>query len=315
MKFATFHNRIFITIIVVILFYVIFALYSDIEKLGENYEKIKIFYLVPIFGILISSIFLRSLLQRYLLMKIEIDLSLKQSFLLFWAGLSMLFTPLGSGQMIKSHFLKSKYGHDISKSLPLVFAERFFDLSALFVIIIASLFLFYSSESLLVSFVSLILLSVILITVKSRKAMTAIRSIAGRISFLNKMFEQTPQFDSSLQKLFEIKMIVGGCLVAIAAFSLEGFVVYLSFLTFGIDIGYLKTIQIYYTSVLSGTISFIPAGTGVLEAAFVKLMIQQHFDLSQASSLIIFIRITSTWFATITGFFISFFIVKQNESN
>lgn len=315
MKLATFHNRVFITIIVVILFYVIFALYSDIEKLGENYEKIKISYLIPIFGILISSIFLRSLLQRYLLMKIGIDLSLKQSFLLFWAGLSMLFTPLGSGQMIKSHFLKSKYGHDISKSLPLVFAERFFDLTALFVIVTASLFLFYSLESLLVTFVSLILLSVILIAVKSTKAMVIIKSIANRISFLNKILEQTSQFDSSLQKLFEIKIIVSGCLVAIAAFSLEGFVVYLGFLAFGIDIGYLKTIQIYYTSVLSGTISFIPAGTGVLEAAFVKLMIQQHFDLSQASSLIIFIRITTTWFATITGFFISFFIMKKNESN
>jgi len=315
MKLETFQNRIFITIIIVILFYVLFALYSDITKLGENYVKIKLSYISPIFGTLIFSIFIRSLLQRYLLMKIGIDLSIKQSFILFWAGLSMLFTPFGSGQMIKSHFLKSKYGHDISKSLPLVFAERFFDLIALFVIVTASLFLFYSPETLLVSFVSLIFLSIFLIAVKSTKAMIVIKSITNKISFLSKTFEQTSQLDSSLRQLFKIKVVANSCLLSMFAFSLEGFVVYLAFLTFGIDIGYMKTIQIFYTSVLSGTLSFIPAGTGVLEAAFVKLMIKQNFDLSEASSLIIFIRITTTWFATISGFLLSFVIMKNNESN
>jgi uncharacterized protein (TIRG00374 family) len=125
------------------------------------------------------------------------------------------------------------------------------------------------------------------------------------------MFEQTSQFDLSLSKLFEINVMVRGTLVALVAFSLEGLVVYLGFLTFGIDLGYIKTIQIFYTSVLSGTVSFVPAGTGVLEAAFVKLMIKQSYDLSEASSLIIFLRVTTTWFATITGFLISFFIMKK----
>jgi len=313
MKFATLQNKIFITIVIVILFYVFFAVYSDIEKLVKNYETIKPLYVIPIFGILIFSIFVRSFLQRHLLMKIGIDLSLKQSFLLFWAGLSMLFTPLGSGQMIKSHFLKSKYGHDISKSLPLVFAERFFDLAALFIIVVGSLFFFYSFESLLVSSISLILLSIILIIVKNTGVLIKIKSMTKKTPFLNKMFEQTSQFDLSLQKLFEINMLIRGCLIAIVAFSLEGFVVYLGFLTFGIDLGYFKTIQIFYTSVLSGTVSFVPAGTGVLEAAFVKLMSIQNFDLSKATSLIIFIRVTTTWFVTITGFLISFFIMKKGK--
>jgi uncharacterized protein (TIRG00374 family) len=223
----------------------------------------------------------------------------------------MLFTPLGSGQMIKSHFLKSKHNHDISKSIPLVFAERFFDLTALFIVVIGSLFFFYSFESLLVSLISLILLSAILIIVKKTKVLIVIKSVTSKIPFLNKMFEQTSQFDLSLSKLFEINVMVRGTLVALVAFSLEGLVVYLGFLTFGIDLGYIKTIQIFYTSVLSGTVSFVPAGTGVLEAAFVKLMIKQSYDLSEASSLIIFLRVTTTWFATITGFLISFFIMKK----
>jgi len=76
-------RKIIITILIVISFYVVFATFSDFGKIEENYYKIKLFYLVPIFGIFIFSIFIRSLLQRFLLKNIGIELTVRQSFLIF----------------------------------------------------------------------------------------------------------------------------------------------------------------------------------------------------------------------------------------
>ena len=301
-------KKIITTVILFILFYVLFAAYSDIDKIKENYQQINTIYLIPMLGILTLSIFLRSLLQRFLLQKINIKLSVKQNFFLFWSGLSMLITPGGSGQMIKSHYIKKLYGQPISKSLPLVFAERFYDFLALILIVTVSTFFFTRLETLFITIVSIAILTAIFLCIKSVKFLNKTKSIMGKIPIFKKTIDQIPQFDYSLQRLFEIKIIGVGCLMAITSFFLEGFVIYLGFLAFDINLGYLQTIQIFYTSVLFGTLSFIPGGVGVLEATFANMLIQKNFELSLITSLIILIRLTTTWYATLTGFIVSYVV-------
>lgn len=295
-----------------ILFYVLFAIYSDLDKIKENYGEIKLIYLLPIFSILTISIFLRSLLQRFLLKELNIDISVKQSFILFWAGLSMLVTPLGSGQMIKSHLIQKKYGYPIFQSLPLVFAERFFDLFALSVIVLLSIFFFYSLGSLVIAIICSIIVVGIFLTVRSKNLYYRIKHMTNKIKFLKKLLPGESQFDDSMTKVFNPRVMTIGCLVAILAYFLEGFVIYLGFLSFNINLGYLKTIQIYFTSILSGTLSLIPGGVGVLEGTFVKLMMQQDFELAFITSLVIFIRLTVTWYSTIIGF-IALYFVRSNK--
>ena len=42
----------------------------------------------------------------------------------------MEVTPAGSGKLIKSYYLKKKFGYGISKSFPVFIIERFYDLLA-----------------------------------------------------------------------------------------------------------------------------------------------------------------------------------------
>lgn len=308
-------KKIIVTIFLFILFYTLFVMYSDIEKIKENYTQITLTYLIPIFLLFTSSIFLRSTLQYFLLSKIGIKLSIKQSLLLFWSGLSMLITPGGSGQVIKSHFIQRMYGHDISKSLPLVFAERFYDFLALTIILAITMFLYYSIESLIITGVSSMILVIIIVAIKNTKFLQAVMNFLGKIPFVKKFLSQMLELNNSLTKLFEIKTVMKGCGIALLAFFLEGFVIYLGFLTFDVDLGYLHTIQIFYTSVLFGTLSFLPSGIGIQEATFAKLMGYQNLDLALIVSLMIFIRLTTTWYATLTGFILSYFTVFRKKSS
>jgi len=51
-----------------------------------------------------------------------------------------------------------------------------------------------------------------------------------------------------------------------------------------------------------GTISFLPAGIGVTEGIFIGLLLSNNLELSIATSLILFIRLTTIWFYTFLGF-------------
>lgn len=308
-------NKAVITIIIFVIFYSIFAFYSDFNKIEENYEQIKLVYLAPILGILFFTMFLRSLIQRSLLKRIGIELSIRQSYVIFLSGLSMLVTPGGSGQAIKSHFIKRKYGHPISKSLPIAFIERFYDFLAITVIMFMTIFIYYSTISLTIIIISSIILGCIIFSIKNKKFQMVLQFIIKKIPFLNKRSSQIFIFNNSLEKLFESKLIMRNCFLVTCIFVIEGFVIYLSFLTFNINLGYIQTIHIFYTSVLAGALSFLPAGIGIMEVTFTKLLIQNNLELSAILSLIIFIRITTTWYLTGLGFVSSYIITSRIKKN
>jgi len=99
-------NRIFISILLVTLFYIIFTIFSDIEEIKNDYQNFNVFYFLPILPILFLSMFFRSLIQKYLLKKLGIDISTKSSFMIFLAGYSMIMTPGGIGLIIKSYLME-----------------------------------------------------------------------------------------------------------------------------------------------------------------------------------------------------------------
>ena len=109
-------KKIIIFVIIIILFYAVLAIISDISKVVENFEQINLIYVPIMVLLLLTAIIFRTLLQKFLLRKISIEVSFKFSFQLFLAGLSMIVTPAGAGQIIKSHLLQVFY-QDLGFSL------------------------------------------------------------------------------------------------------------------------------------------------------------------------------------------------------
>ena len=100
-----------IGIVIVVFVYVIFIIFSDIEKIILNFSNVMIHsYIIPIVLLFSITLIVRGLIQKQILKQLDIEISFKQSLLIYFAGLSMLITPLGIGQTIKSYFLK-KFVH------------------------------------------------------------------------------------------------------------------------------------------------------------------------------------------------------------
>ena len=296
------YNKIIFVIIGIVFFYALFAIYSDLNELNENFQKINFIYLIPILSILLFSQFLRGIIQKFLLNQINIKISLKESYFLFLSGLSMIISPGGTGQMIKSHFLKQKYGHSISKSSPVVFAERFYDLFAISILVSITLIFIFTIESLIAVFLSFILVMIFISITKNKKIFHNLIRFLNKIKYLKKILPDDSEFNDSLELLFKNNIIVKTVFFTLMVTFLEGFVIYLGFLSFDVDLGYLSSINLFYTSIMFGAISLMPGGIGVVEGSFTALLTQQSLPLSLAISIVIFIRLTTIWFSTMIGF-------------
>ena len=307
-------NKIILTAVSAILFYIIFAIYSDINSIQNHFLNIDLSYIFPIFSILLFSQFIRSLSQRFILKKLGIKINIKDSFILFLTGLSMIVTPGGSGQIIKSHFLKEKFNEPIQKSLPLVFVERFVDLITISIIIFLTLFIVgFLFESIIALILSLAMTIFFLSLVTSSKVLKIVFKLFSKIKFLKNIFPDESIFSESFKNIFNPKTLLIPSLIILISFLLEGFVIYFGFLSFGVDLGIVKSIQLYYTSLLYGALSFVPAGLGITEGSLATFLSKEINSIALITSIIIFIRLTTIWFSSSLGMFVAYFQIYRKN--
>jgi len=50
-------NKILLPILIIVLFYALFIIYSNVEQITTTFQQIELFYLVPIFGLLFLQVF------------------------------------------------------------------------------------------------------------------------------------------------------------------------------------------------------------------------------------------------------------------
>ena len=155
-----------IIIFLMIIFYSVISIYSGIEDISANFKSMNLFYVIPILGIVLISIIFRSCIQKLLLEQIGIKLPLKDNFLVFLSGLALIISPGGTGQVIKSYFLKEKYDISISKSIPVILFERYYDLISITALVMISISVFFSFEAFIVSILASIIIFIVSIALR-----------------------------------------------------------------------------------------------------------------------------------------------------
>ena len=257
-------------------------------------------------GIILSleliSLMLRSYRQKKFLESSGIKLSFLANFKICLIGMAMLVTPGGAGMLIKSHFLKKKFGLSISKTAPTVFAERYHDFLALTTILIFSLIFTFTIEAAISGVIAFVLLIIVYIIFTNNKWLKKIEEKIRKIKFFKNSFPANLEITNSVNSLKTRNSMISGWLISTILWSIDAIAIYFGFVAFNLEIGIFEAVQIFFTALMYGTISFLPAGIGVTEGVFIGLLLSNNLELSIATSLILFIRLTTIWFYTLLGF-------------
>ena len=296
----------------ILIFYVIFIAYSDFQEFSINISQFDFSYLPIILAFVFLGIMIKSLRQQLLYKQIEVFISFKTGILLFISGLSMIVTPGGSGELIKSYYLKKKFGYPLAKTFPTVIMERLLDLTGIagILLIVGLLLDNYNIISLMLILLST--LSLIFVSSKKKKLFNFLLSIIEKIPILKK---QASSFSESYQVFGELtsgKIMTKTLGLSFFVWMTDAIMIYFIFMGFNLNFDIIFSTFSMYSSLLLGVLTMIPAGIGVTEVSFVEILKSEGVDTATSTSLVILFRLVTIWFLTVLGFCATRYFLKNN---
>ena len=213
-----------ILVVLIIVFYAGFLIYSDVESLWEFFFKINYWYIPLILLFRFGAIFFRAQRQKLFLKSLGINIPEKFNLMLYIAGLAMMITPASSGSVIKSYILNKKFGCSYSKTVPIIFTEKYHDvLAPLSIIALLIIFVDIFEVRMIVLVLCFILLGIFLIT-RSKATLEKVISKISKFKLLTNFKENFIDFYDSSHILSNKKTMLLGWMLSVISIFIDGIV-------------------------------------------------------------------------------------------
>ena len=296
-----FKKSLLIGILGIIVIYAIILIAFDINIISEKIGDFDPQYLpiiIPLIPLTWGVLFLR---WNLLLKNSDIDIPLKDNFMIFISGFALGVTPGKVGELIKSQLLKNKFNIPRTKTAPLVIVERFYDFFAIAVISLFGILVF--EYSIYIFGILTIGITIFLIVTSSEKIFLKFLNKIEKIKFLKSFSNELPKSFNVIQKSTRGKIFPLSITLSIIFWFLDSIIAYLTLLSFGIDIiDYFVLMSIYTSSIILGVISFLPLGIGVVEGSLVGFLSLNGIEFHLATAIVVFIRFFTRWIGVMAGF-------------
>ena len=273
---------------------------SDIKSMSEQFQNFRLEYVFLIIPIIIFSFFIRGFRWLLFLKYLKINIGIKNSFGIYFAGMAFGVTPAKVGELIKSQILKNKYSIAISKTAPIIFVERYYDLFGIAIIsFVVLLFLNFEIWIVLI----LLAVSILLLGIAQQKSISLkILNSFSKIPFFNKYVNNLITGYETIHVLLSPKIFIKSILLSKSAWIVESVGVFFIFQAFGSSLDFSNILFIFTSSTLLGGISLLPAGIGVTEGGMIAQLLLHDIDYSFALCLVLTIRLFTLWMSVIIGF-------------
>ena len=281
------------------------SLFSDLRAVGNDLLTFD-WALLPL--ILVGTVinyWLRWLKWDYYLryLKLDRDIDRSTSGLIFTAGLVMSVTPGKMGEVLKSFLLRQRNGTPISRSAPIVLAERLTDGIAMLLLMGLGLTLYLPARPL---FVILVLLTIIGIIIVQRQtlALAIIRMIA-RLPLGQRLAPRLETIYTTTAQLLHWRILLISTVISVVSWGFECLAFFWVLMGVGSTPSWLLLLQatfIFAASTLFGLVSFLPGGLGASEVSSVGLLLALvGLSASAATTVTIVIRFCTLWFGVLLG--------------
>jgi len=294
-------NRLILVLVAVIVIYAIFLFISDYNIISEKISNFKTNYL-PLILLLVSVSWIPMIVKWHFLLKnCEIDVPLRKSIAVFFAGIAFEITPGQIGSLIKSQLLKTSSNIPRTKTVPIIVAEKVYDLIGAILASIIGIIILGMNFYLII--IAILALAVIFFFMFYRPASEIFFKRVTKTKFFSKYVENISEFDKIVQKSTNVKAATVCILLGVTYWFIISTAAYYILMAFDVNVlDYLTVLAIYTTSILLGAISFVPAGIGVTEGSIAGLFTLNGIDVSTALILSVMIRVLTLWFSVSVGF-------------
>ncbi len=225
------------------------------------------------------------------------------SFLTFLSGFVLTVTPGKVGEVFKSLILFETYDVPMTKTAPIVVAERATDVVGIVALIIFGASVGFTG-GLLWAGIGIGLVLALLVTVGNRKLSLQLIGLAARLpGKLGKMAPKLEAAYESLRAMLKPRNLALPSLLSAGAWMLECLSLWVILGGFGETTSIPLCTFFYSTSTLVGAIVPVPGGLGVTESALMgQMTTMAHVESSTAAAAMMLVRFATLWFAVLVGF-------------
>ena len=280
---------------------------SDRDALVDAARSFDLRLIPLILGLTVGNYVLRFIKWEYYLRRVDVtQLSTGTSALIFTSGFSMAMTPGKVGEFLKSLLIRSRTGAPMTRTLPVVFAERLTDGLSMVILSTVGLLAFRVGWPLflVMSFV----LGAILVFIQQEALVEAIlrrlrntRYLEGRIDELRELYRST-------RSLLRPRPLTLMAALSSASWFFECIVLYVILRGLGFEHSWnllLAATFVFATSAWLGGASLLPGGLGATEASAAALLVVTVDDPAMtgtvAAAATLILRFATLWFGVAVG--------------
>jgi glycosyltransferase 2 family protein len=281
------------------LLYLSFTIYADFNQVAKVFEKFN-WMLLPILLVLsLLNYFTRFLKWDYYLSILKVNVKKVDSLSIFMSGLIMSVTPGKMGELLKSYLVKEIEGTPVSKTAPVIFAERITDFVSLILIGLIGAYIYgFGGE---ITLAVGIFFLIVLIIIGNKKLALPLIGLIEKINFLKKHIVKIHTAYESSYQLLKPLPLVYMVLLSLVGWFFECLGYHLILSNFGVNNSLMWASFSYALATIAGSITMLPGGLGVTEGSLTFLLIKNGASKEIAVASTFIVRVVTLWFAVLVG--------------
>ena len=283
LKHKIVHSIILGTLVVLIL-----AIYADMDAIISAFVQFEWRYIFLIIVLTILNYLLRFYKWDYYLSRLDIDVNKKDSAIVFFSGLTMSVTPGKLGEVLKSYLLKKMDGISISRTAPIIFAERFTDVIGLAILSSFGAIVFKHGELVLVV-ILFVIISIVAI-IQSRSISLCLIGFGENLPIISRHVHHLYELYGSAYTLLRLRTLIVAIIISVGSWFFECLAMLYVLKGFGLDISLISATFVFAFSSMAGAVSMLPGGLGVAEGSIVGILYTMEVPKAIAAGSALIIR-------------------------
>lgn len=283
-----------------VLGYLGYALYRGFDQTAAELAGYPWWTLLPVLALTLVNYGLRYLKWHYLLGRLDIHISHRHDAPIFLAGLAMVISPAKAGEVVKPWLVKVVNGAPMTRTLPVLVAERGTD--GIAVVILAAIGVTtYAADKVHLIGIAVAIIAGGLIAIASEPVSRAILETIGKIpgaGGIAKRLDEAYTATRTVLAPWPLMLTIGMSLVAWWAECLGAWIVFQALdMPASVDL----STFLYAFSTVFGTPS--PGGLGMADVALAEgaMGLMPSVSAGQALAATLLIRVATLWFGVVLG--------------
>jgi uncharacterized protein (TIRG00374 family) len=283
-----------------IIVYTAMVFLSDLGKVRSALSGLQPSYIPLMLLLPLANYFFRFLKWDYFLQRVGIRLRPGRSAAVFVSGFSMTVSPGKFGELIKSCLLRDREGIPVSRSSPVVVAERLTDLMSMVLIACVGMALTGGGRALPAVAAGVLFLAICVAGIRSGRFFEKLLGLACRFGPFARRKEGICCFRSSCACLLDARSLLVSIPLGIISWGIEAMVLVAAALSLGMKLDAGTALLAHSAGTIAGAVSMIPGGLGLTELTLGGIL-TTRLPVAGATAVTILMRLATLWFAVCLG--------------